>query len=79
MKDKLIEILESGSIEIILKNRIPYLCNGTTEDYGVVDKISIGDHNLTGYNGIMKENISQELMNEIKNSIIQTIKKSKQK
>lgn len=73
IKNELIEILEKESIEIIIKYRIPYLCNGTSDNYGVIRSLSIGDNNITGYNGICKENISQELMNNIKKSIIKTI------
>lgn len=79
MKDKLIKLLEDNSCEIIIRTHIPYMCRGTKEDYSVTDIISIGNHNITGYNGLCSENISQELMNEIKTSIINTIKNSKQK
>jgi len=75
MKDKIIELLEDNSVEIIIRTHIPYMCEGITEDYGVTDKIKFGDHNVTGYNGKCRENISQDLMSEIKLSIIETIKK----
>lgn len=75
MEDDLINLLENNSVEIIFKSRIPYLCNGTTDDYGVIKNLSIGDHNLTRYNGICRENISQETMNKIKTSIIKILKK----
>lgn len=74
MKNKLINLLENSSVEIIIRTHIPYMSFGINEDYSVTDKISIGDHNITGYNGLLQENISQSLMNEIKESIINTIK-----
>jgi hypothetical protein len=74
MEDELINLLENSSIEITFKSRIPYLCFGTTDDYGMIEKISIGDHSITGYNGICRENISQETMNKIKTSIIKILK-----
>lgn len=73
MKKKLIKLLENDSVEIIIKTRIPYMCRGTNEDYGMIDKISIGDHNVTGYNGLVTENISQELMNKIKSVLIEVL------
>ena len=74
MEDELINLLENNSIEIIFKSRIPYLCSGTTDDYGLIKKISIGDHSITGYNGICRENISQGTMNKIKTSIVKILK-----
>lgn len=75
MKYTLIDMLENNSIEIAFKSRIPYLCNGTTEDYGVISTLSLGDKCLTGYNGICKETVSQDIMDEIKTSIINILKK----
>lgn len=77
MKDKIINLLEDNCVEIIFKSRIPYLCNILTDDYGVIDTISIGDNSITGYNGICKENITQDSMNKIKNSIIEILKSEK--
>ena len=75
MKDKLIELLEgNNSIEIVFKGRIPYLCIGTNEDYGVFNKFGIGDHNITGYNN---SDVSQDTMNKIKSSIIEILKSEK--
>ena len=43
MKCTLIDMLENNSIEITFKSRIPYLCNGTTEGYGVIITLSVGE------------------------------------
>lgn len=74
MNNKLIELLENDGVEIIFNNLIPYLCYGTTFDYGVVKQILIGDHNITGYNSNNIENVSQETMNNIKQAIINVLK-----
>lgn len=79
MKRKIVELLKNNAVEIIIRTHIPYKCIGLTEDYSVTDKISIGDGCITGYNGITKENISQELMTEIKRAIIFTIENHKKK
>lgn len=72
VKNKLISLLKNNSVVINFELRIPYLCSGIN-GYGVVEKISVGDHNVTGYNDVCRENISQELMNDIKSAIILTI------
>jgi len=79
LKEKIVELLSDDSVEIIIRTHIPYRSTGLTEDYSVTDKISIGDRNITGYYGIHKENISQELMNSIKSTLINLIRESKEK
>ena len=80
MKEEiLIEILKSKSISITFKNHTPYLCVGTNEDYGVSQKISIGDESVTGFNGhpentsMVKLHILPEKMSKIKQSIIEIL------
>ena len=72
MKD-LVNILGSDSIEIIFKDRIPHLCVGLTNDYGVINEVSIGDHNITGYNKNNESNLEQKTLNKIKEAIINII------
>jgi hypothetical protein len=78
-EERLIEILESKSISITFKDHTPYLCVGTNEDYGVRQKISIGDECVTGFNGnpkntsMVNKHISPEKMSKIKQSIIEIL------
>lgn len=74
MEEKLIKLLSENSIEIIIKYHIPYLCVGSKKNCSVLDEISIGDKNITGYNLSNKENISQELINKLKIAMIEAIK-----
>lgn len=73
MEEKLIKLLEHGSVEIIIRTHIPYMAIGTTEEYGVIEKLSVADGDVTGY-GVNSENISQPVMTRLKRAMIESLK-----
>lgn len=80
MKEKIIKTLEEDNVEIDFISHIPYKCTSTYND-GISDSgsafriIRIGDKSITRFNTKNPEiNISSELMNKIKQAILNTIK-----
>jgi len=80
MKEKIIKVLEKDNIEIDFISHIGYKCTSTYND-GISDSgsafdiIRIGDRSITRFNTKNPEiNISSDLMDKIKQSIIETIK-----
>ncbi len=75
LEDRLISLLEENTPnEIIIRSHIPYVCfSSLGVDRSVVKKESFGDGCITGYNTEF-ENISQEKMDKIRESILSILK-----
>ena len=64
----LINIISSNSVEIVFRTRMPFMCHGVSDYYGVCKELRIGDCWITGY-----QDMNQDMMKSLKQLMIKDL------